>query len=90
MWGNSGQYCLLRLSSSSGDVIDTLDEVVLGGPPIESAVALEHLEDRRLHPVVRVLDVDASIDIVGIEAVVLALTDVCLQCDSRGVPDGLR
>jgi hypothetical protein len=71
-------------------MIDAFDELRSGSPLRESAVVLEHLEDRRLHPAVWVLDVDASIDIVGIEAVVLALTDVCLQCDSRGVPDGLR
>ena len=43
---------------------------------MESPVFLEHLEDRRLHPAVWVLDVDVSIDIVEIEAVILALTDV--------------
>jgi len=37
----------------------------MSGPPIELPVFLEHPEDRRLHPDVWILDVDAGVDVVG-------------------------
>ena len=74
---NQGSFSL-RLDRFTGRARQTRQDH-LQSPPIESAVALEHLKDCRLHPTVRVLDVDSSLDVIRIEAVVLALTDVCVR-----------